>query len=93
MVLNEICCPELSYSRPEGPYQVCGSEWRDDLRNRARIHVTLLDPKMRELIALAVAAYGDSCIAIHTEAALKHGAAREEIIDALGVAAPRASSS
>ena len=49
---------------------------------------------MRDLIALAVAAHGDGGIVIHTEAALKHGAAREEIFDALIVAAPsRASSS
>ena len=48
----------------------------------------VLGPKMRELIALAVAVTRrcDGCIAIHTEAALRHGATREEIAEALGVA-------
>ena len=48
----------------------------------------LLGPKVRELISLAVAvtARCDGCIVIHTEAALKHGATREEIVEALGVA-------
>src|SRR6218665_1909369 len=48
----------------------------------------ILGPKTRELIALAVAVTRqcDGCIAVHTEAALKHGATREEIAEALGVA-------
>lgn len=48
----------------------------------------LLDPKTRELIALAVAVTRqcDGCITVHTEAAIKHGATREEIAEALGVA-------
>jgi len=47
-----------------------------------------LDPKTRELIALAVAVTRecDGCIVVHTDAALKHGATREEIAEALGVA-------
>jgi AhpD family alkylhydroperoxidase len=47
-----------------------------------------LDAKTRELIALAVAVTTrcDGCITFHTEAALKHGATREEIVEALGVA-------
>ena len=47
-----------------------------------------LDSKTRELISLAVAvtARCDGCIVVHTDAALKHGATREEIIEALGVA-------
>lgn len=47
-----------------------------------------LDPKTRELIALAVAVTTrcDGCITFHTEAAIKQGASREEIIEALGVA-------
>jgi alkylhydroperoxidase/carboxymuconolactone decarboxylase family protein YurZ len=28
----------------------------------------------------------DGCIAVHVDAALKHGATREEIVDALGIA-------
>jgi AhpD family alkylhydroperoxidase len=48
----------------------------------------LLGPKTRELIALAVAVTVrcDGCIAVHAEAAARHGASREEIVEALGVA-------
>lgn len=48
----------------------------------------VLGAKTRELIALAVAVTRqcDGCITIHTDAALKRGATREEIIEALGVA-------
>ena len=47
-----------------------------------------LDAKTAELIGLAVAVTTrcDGCIAVHTAAALKHGASREEIADALAVA-------
>jgi AhpD family alkylhydroperoxidase len=47
-----------------------------------------LDAKTRELIALAVAVTRqcDGCIAVHTDAAIKHGATREEVAEALGVA-------
>lgn len=47
-----------------------------------------LDAKTRELIALAVAVTTrcDGCITVHTGEALKHGATREEISEALGVA-------
>jgi len=47
-----------------------------------------LDAKTRELIALAVAVTRqcDGCITVHTDAAVKHGASREEIMEALGVA-------
>jgi AhpD family alkylhydroperoxidase len=47
-----------------------------------------LDAKTRELIALAVAVTlrCDGCIAVHTAAARKHGAGKEEIAEALGVA-------
>jgi AhpD family alkylhydroperoxidase len=46
-----------------------------------------LDPKTRELIALAVAVTRqcDGCITVHTDAAIEHGATREEIVEALGV--------
>jgi AhpD family alkylhydroperoxidase len=49
---------------------------------------THLDAKTRELIALGVAVSlrCDGCINAHTDAALKAGASKEEIIDALGVA-------
>lgn len=48
----------------------------------------LLGAKTRELIALAVGVTRqcDGCIAVHTEAAIKAGASREEIAEALGVA-------
>lgn len=47
-----------------------------------------LDAKTRELIALgcAVTARCDGCITVHTAAALKNGATREEVAEALGVA-------
>ena len=47
-----------------------------------------LDAKTRELIALAVAVTTrcDGCITVHVDAALGHGATREEISEALGVA-------
>lgn len=47
-----------------------------------------LDAKTRELIALAVAVTRqcDGCITVHVDAAVKHGATREEIAEALGVA-------
>jgi len=47
-----------------------------------------LGPKVRELISLAVAitTHCDGCITIHTDNALKAGATREEIAEALGVA-------
>ncbi|CAH2898755.1 MAG: Possible carboxymuconolactone decarboxylase family protein (EC [uncultured Paraburkholderia sp.] len=50
----------------------------------------LLGAKTRKLIALAVAVAVslrcDGCITVHTAEALKHGATREEIAEALGVA-------
>lgn len=47
-----------------------------------------LDPKTRELIALAVAVTVrcDGCITVHTNAAFKQGATVKEIVEALGVA-------
>ena len=47
-----------------------------------------LDEKTRQLISLAVAVTTrcDGCITVHTDAALKAGASREEIAEALGVA-------
>jgi AhpD family alkylhydroperoxidase len=46
------------------------------------------DAKMWELIALAVAVTlrCDGCITTHTAAAVKNGATKEEIVEALGVA-------
>jgi AhpD family alkylhydroperoxidase len=47
-----------------------------------------LGEKTRQLISLAVAVATrcDGCITVHTDAALKVGATREEISEALGVA-------
>src|ERR1700751_1192922 len=47
-----------------------------------------LDAKTRELIALAVAISlrCDGCITVHSAEARKHGASKEEIAEALGVA-------
>ena len=47
-----------------------------------------LDAKTRELIALAVSVTSrcDGCITVHSAEAIKHGASREEIAEALGVA-------
>lgn len=47
-----------------------------------------LDEKTRQLISLAVAVTTrcDGCIVVHTDAALKAGATKEEISEALGVA-------
>jgi AhpD family alkylhydroperoxidase len=47
-----------------------------------------LDPKMRELVALAVAVTRqcDGCITVHADAAVKQGATREEIMEVLGIA-------
>jgi AhpD family alkylhydroperoxidase len=49
---------------------------------------SLLGEKIRQLICLAVAVTErcDGCIVIHSDAALKAGATREEISEALGVA-------
>jgi AhpD family alkylhydroperoxidase len=54
----------------------------------ANAKTTHLGEKMRQLISLAVAVTTrcDGCIVFHTDAALKAGASREEISEALGVA-------
>ncbi len=54
----------------------------------ANAKTSKLGAKTRELIALGVAVTRqcDGCIVVHTDAALKAGATREEIAEALGVA-------
>ncbi len=56
--------------------------------DRAGAKTGHLDPKMHELIALAVAVTTrcDGCIAVHTKQAVEHGATLGEISEALGVA-------
>lgn len=55
---------------------------------QANAKTSVFDVKTRELIALAVAISlrCDGCIAVHTAAAKKAGATKEEIAEALGVA-------
>jgi AhpD family alkylhydroperoxidase len=54
----------------------------------ANSKTTALGEKTRQLISLAVAVttHCDGCIVVHTDAALKAGATKEEIAEALGVA-------
>jgi AhpD family alkylhydroperoxidase len=54
----------------------------------ANAKTSLLGEKTRQLISLAVAVttHCDGCIVVHTDAALKAGATKEEISEALGVA-------
>jgi AhpD family alkylhydroperoxidase len=56
--------------------------------NSAGQKTDLLGAKVRELIALAVAVTlrCDGCITVHTEAAIKRGATKQEIAEALAVA-------
>ena len=56
--------------------------------NGANSQTTKLGEKTRQLISLAVAVTTrcDGCIVFHTDAALKAGATKEEISEALGVA-------
>ena len=55
---------------------------------KAAMSEGVLDPKTKELIALAVgvAARCDGCIGFHTKALAKLGATTEEVHEALGVA-------
>jgi AhpD family alkylhydroperoxidase len=54
----------------------------------ANSKTSILGEKTRQLISLAVAVTTrcDGCIVVHTDAALKAGASKEEIAEALGVA-------
>jgi AhpD family alkylhydroperoxidase len=54
----------------------------------ANAKTSKLGEKTRQLISLAVAVttHCDGCIVFHTDAALKAGASKEEIAEALGVA-------
>jgi len=47
-----------------------------------------LDTKTKELIALAIAVAirCDGCVAFHSQAAVKHGATREEVMETMGMA-------
>jgi AhpD family alkylhydroperoxidase len=56
--------------------------------NQANAKSTRIDAKTRELIALGVAITlrCDGCINAHTDAAIKAGATKEGVVDALSVA-------
>jgi AhpD family alkylhydroperoxidase len=56
--------------------------------HHANTMATRINAKTRELIALAVAVTlrCDGCINAHSEAAIRAGASKEEIVEALGVA-------
>lgn len=58
------------------------------MMDAAAVKTGKLEPKIHELIALAVAVTTrcDGCIAVHTKNAVTKGATREEIAEALGVA-------
>lgn len=47
-----------------------------------------LDARTKELIALAIAVAirCDGCVAFHAQAAVKHGATREEVMETMGMA-------
>jgi AhpD family alkylhydroperoxidase len=55
---------------------------------KAALEPKALDTKTKELIALgiAVAIRCDGCVAFHAEAAVKHGATREEVMETMGMA-------
>ena len=55
---------------------------------QAALQQGALDPKTKELIALAVsiAVHCDDCIAFHVKAAVDRGATREEVLETLGMA-------
>ncbi|MGH8777982.1 carboxymuconolactone decarboxylase family protein [Paraburkholderia sp.] len=66
------------------PATLAGFQALDEAAARGGV----LDAKTRELISLAVAVTTrcDGCIAIHSAAAAKAGASREEVAEALSVA-------
>ena len=55
---------------------------------RAALEARALDTKTKELIALAisVAIRCDGCVGFHAEAAVKQGASRDEVLEAMGMA-------
>jgi AhpD family alkylhydroperoxidase len=55
---------------------------------RAALEAKALDTKTKELIALgiAVATRCDACITFHAEAAVRHGATRDEVMETMGMA-------
>ena len=56
--------------------------------SRGALESNALDTKTKELIALAIAVATrcDGCIAFHAEAAVRHGASREEVLETMAMA-------
>jgi AhpD family alkylhydroperoxidase len=54
---------------------------------RAATQAGALDEKTKELIALAIAVAirCDGCVAFHAQAAVKHGATRDEVMETMGM--------
>ncbi len=54
---------------------------------KAALEAKALDTKTKELIALAIAVTCrcDACITFHAEAAVRQGATREEVLEAMGM--------
>jgi len=55
---------------------------------KAALEPKALDVKTKELVALAIAVAirCDGCVAFHAEAAVKHGATRDEVMETMGMA-------
>ena len=55
---------------------------------KAALERKALDTKTKELIAfaIAVATRCDACVSFHAEAAVRHGATRDEIMETMGMA-------
>ena len=89
---NSLTYPK-QLEKIKGNMAVLSNEQPDVMKGFGALHKAgsadgALDAKTKELIALAIAVTSrcDGCIAFHTHDALKAGATREEITDALGVA-------
>jgi AhpD family alkylhydroperoxidase len=55
---------------------------------QAALKANALDTRTKELIALAIAVATrcDGCIGFHAEAAVKHGASRDQVMETMGMA-------
>ena len=76
----------LAGVKEAGPFSADMVKGYVELRSAAQ-EKDLLGAKIRELIALAVAATRHGDLIVHADAALRHGATREEIAEALRVVA------
>jgi AhpD family alkylhydroperoxidase len=81
------------YARLQGLFGRLGQAIPDEMAEFGRLHRAAmadkaLPGKMRELIALgiAIASHCEGCIAYHVHDALRAGASRDEVLDAIGVA-------